>query len=61
MSDLECPYCEHEYEDDASEISRSAAEAADSRVDEECPECGKTFSVYVEWDPVYYCSKKEES
>ncbi len=58
MSDIECPYCEHAYDDDAGEINSAAIRAATSRIDEECPECGKTFEVTVEWEPVYYTSKK---
>lgn len=58
VSDIECPYCKHEYEDDGGETSRAASEVANSTVDKECPECEKTFEVFVEWDPCYYSNKK---
>ena len=58
MSDITCPHCSWSYEDDAGEVSRAASTVPNSTVDEECPECEKTFEVFVEWDPCYYPRKK---
>ena len=49
--DAKCPYCgvylafEYDYEgcDDT---------------EEECPACGETFDLYIEWEPTYECTKR---
>lgn len=54
MSDLECPYCKHEFEDDGGEINYAAATAPDSKTAVDCPKCEREMAVFVEWDPVFY-------
>lgn len=47
--DLECPYCEYEYDYNG--------DAETDVIQEECPNCGKIFSVRIEYYPSYYCSE----
>ena len=50
--DVECPYCgvelafEYDYE-------------GNDDTEDECPACGKTFNLYIEWEPVYNLSEKK--
>lgn len=49
MNEIECPYCEHQYDlchDDGAFYDE------DNRTEEECPECGKRFMVTssISWD-----------
>lgn len=52
--DAECPYCgvdlafEYDYE--------GACETED-----ECPACGKTFDLHIEFEPMYYPERRKDT
>lgn len=50
--DAECPYCgvELAFEYDYEGIDDT---------EEECPACGKTFDLFIEWDPIYNCTARK--
>lgn len=51
-SDAECPYCgvdlafEYDYE-------------GCDETEDECPACGETFDLHIEWEPKYECTRRE--
>lgn len=51
--DANCPYCgvdlafEYDYE-------------GNDETEEECPACGKTFDLIIEWSPIYRCYPRED-
>lgn len=51
--DAECPYCgvELAFEYDYEGIDET---------EEECPACGKTFDLIIEWSPIYRCYPRED-
>lgn len=58
MSDMACPHCEYEWDDDGGEWSYIEKL---NPYRSECPQCDKPIEVYIEWDPVYYISKCESA
>lgn len=50
--DAECPYCgvdlafEYDYE-------------GIDETEEECPACGRTFDLSIEWEPIYTCNARK--
>ena len=54
MSDIFCPLCNHEH--DSGNYPDHVAEAKMNRFEFECAECGLSFEVEIEWDPVFYSS-----
>ena len=54
MSNLYCPYCEHDcgdYVDDCHE--------QDTEYEYQCPECNKNFIFTIEYEPNYSSSKAD--
>lgn len=52
--DAWCPYCDVAL---AFEYDYEGA----SEYEEECPSCGKTFNLFIEFEPVYSCERKKEA
>jgi len=50
--EITCPYCNHRYE---NSWEYGVTEDPDDMV---CEECGRTFRVWVEIEPIYYCEEK---
>lgn len=46
---IECPYCEHEFEDENYHESLGN----DNTYDLECPNCNKEMEITVEWEPSF--------
>ena len=57
MSAFECPYCEYDHEE-----SIDVFELFDSQDETEfkCSSCRRTFSLYVEYDPIFTPQRIEE-
>ena len=49
MSDLQCPYCDFEFDYDG--------DYEFPETEEDCPNCGKTFGLQIEHEPTYICSE----
>lgn len=50
MSDIDCPYCEHEHE--------ACGSHEDDEGEWQCHKCEKFFDVEIEYSANYYTSKK---